>query len=309
MDKKQYGRGMFRERPLPDERIELKPTDRQIRWLRFLNLHGPLPSQYLFDLEGEKTDSQRRVAQKQLQRLWLGGYIYRPRSLWETANANYNHYCYDLDDKGKAYLKENDLWINALRPTGWMVHQLFVSCVTATMDIMCQREGYTYIPPHEYLGKHELTVKVAFVGNDGVRYLKPLTADAVFAIDYGDESYLAFALEADRNNETSKSKSNNPDLKTDQRCIRQYHNFITTKQYVKDFGRDEQLVMLFVTTTEVKVRRLLKRLEEEKAKFILIGLVPEFDRPFKPPGLLKHLFNDKWIRPAGKKPFTIKKTA
>lgn len=299
---------MFKERPDPADRIVLKPTERQIRWMRFLNLHGALPSQYLFDLEGEKNVAERRAAQKQLQRLWLGGFINRPRRLWETANANYNHYCYDLTEQGKQFLRDRELWVDAARPTGNAVHQLFVSTVTATMDIMCQRAGYRFIPQHEYLAGKPATVQVPFAWNDR-RYTLPLAPDALFAIDYGGDSYLAFALEADRDTETSRATSTSPERKSDLRTIRQYAAFIDQKLYKRAYDREAQMVMLFITVTETKVARFLKLLAEEgSSRYVAVGLVSEFDRPFKPPVLLKHLFEGELLR-ADAKPFTIKKPA
>lgn len=301
------GRGRFRERPLPEERIELVPTRRQIRWMQFLALHGCLPSTYLFDLEGEKTDPERRAAQEQLKRLWLGGFVSRPRQQRATDNANYHQYVYDLSEQGRAYLRGNGLWIDAIRPTGNWVHQLFVSCVTASIDIMCHRSGYRYVPPHEYLDGRVLAAPVPFAWDDG-RHTLPLAPDAVFAIDYGDNSFIAFALEADRN--TEPNRAHNWSRKSDLRTIRQYASFIGQKLYRKAYQREAHMVLLYVTISLGHAGAFVKMTEDEldSPSYIAVGVVPEFQTPFRPPQLLAHLFDQPLLR-AGRDPFTIKKTA
>lgn len=296
---------MFSERPAPAERIDIRPTERQTRWLRFLNLHGPLPSQYLFDLEGEKTESQRRSAQHQLTRLWRGGFICRPRAQRETDNSNYNHYVYDLTEEGRRYLEEIRAWVDACRPSGNFVHQLFIASVTATIDIMCQREGYRYIPPHEYLDGRRATVEVPFEWN-GTRQKLPMAPDAVFAIDYGDSSFIAFALEADRNTEPNVSTL--PTRKSDLRTIRQYGSFIGRKLYREAYGREAMMVLLYVTVNAGHATNFLRMVGDElgSPSYIAASVVSDFARPFKPPLLLKHLFEGPLLR-VGREPFTIRK--
>ena len=310
MENKPIGRGLFRERPLPEEQIELNPTKRQEEWLRFLNLHGALPSSYLFDLEGEKNEDQFRAAQVQLRRIWHGGYVYRPKQQRATDNANYHQYVYDLTDKGIAHLKRRGLFEDTVRPTGNWVHQLFVSCVTATMDIMCRREGYRYIPPHEYLNGQTLAAKVPFVW-DKRKITMPLAPDAVFAIDYGENSFIAYALEADRKTETGRpTKRRNPALKTYERVLKQYAEFIGRKLYRQAYKREAMMVLLFFTVTAGRADSFLRAVDEEigPCAYVATGVVPEFITPFRPPRLLSHLFSTPLPR-AGKEPFVIKKTA
>jgi hypothetical protein len=275
--------------------------------MRFLNLHGCLPTNYLFELENEKSEAERRAAQAQLKRLWLAGFVYRPRQQRATDNANYHQYVYDLTEKGRAYLKENELWVESVRPTGNWVHQLFVSCVTATVDIMCQREGYRYMPPHEYLDARPLSTPVPFRW-EGTERTLPLAPDAVFAIGYDEKSFIAFALEADRNTEPNRSR--NWSRKSDLRTIRQYGAFIGQKLYRQAYKREAHMVLLYITVSKGHAREFAKMVEEElkSPAYVAVGVVPEFETPFKPPVLLKHLFEGPLQR-AGREPFTIKKTA
>jgi hypothetical protein len=305
MEMKPIGRGRFCERPLPEDQIKLHPTKRQIAWMRLLNLHGALPSTYLFEIENKEISCRR--PQHQLKRLWQAGYVYRPRQQRATENSNYNQYVYDLTELGKAYLRENGLWIEAVRPSGNWVHQLFVSCVTATIDIMCQRDGYRYIPPHEYLDGHALSSPVPFWWDDGDHVL-PLAPDAVFAIDYGSNSFIAFALEADRNTEPNTAKL--PTRKSDLRTIRQYGSFIGQKLYKRAYDRDAMMVFLYATVNARHAANFVEMAGRELSSpsYVAAGVVPEFDTPYKPPHLLRHLFEGPLTR-AGKDPFTIRMTA
>jgi hypothetical protein len=306
---KPIGRGWFHEKPPVEEQIDLKPTERQARWLRFLLLHGPLPSSFLFALEGEKSATELRSAQLPLRRLWQGGFIIRPHQQRETENSNYNEYVYDLSEQGRRYLRDQGHWIDTVRPTGPWVHQLFVATVTATADIFCQREGYRYIPPHEYLGEQPATAKVPFHW-DGKAITLSLAPDAVFAIDYG-KSFIAYALEADRDTEISTPRSrNNPYRKSDLRSVRQYVQFIGQKQYKTAYGRSAMMVLLFITANETRKARFLDVVAGEMSpcSFIAAGVVPEFGKPWKPPRPLFHLFDQPLDR-AGKDGFVIKKPA
>jgi hypothetical protein len=307
MDQKAKGRGLFFERAQPQDRISLRPTDRQLRWMQFLNLHGALPSQYLFDLEGEKSVGQRRTAQHYLLRLWRGGFIYRPKQQRATENANYHHYVYDLTEEGRKCLERKGLLVAALRPTGPWPHQLFVSCVTATIDIWCQRSGYRYIPPHQYLAGKPIATSVPFAWEDGERSTT-LVPDAVFAIDYGRGSYVAYALEADRNTEPHKHQSWR--RKSDRRAVRQYASLIGRGLYKRAYERDAMMVLLYVTVAEPRARAFLRTVTEEvgPCPYIAAGVVPEMDVPFRPPLLLSHLFNGRLER-AGKDPFTVRQPA
>lgn len=228
--------------------------------------------------------------------------VYRPIQQTFTQNSNYNYLVYDLTDKGKKYLKDNNLWVEAIRPTGPWVHQFMVSTITATMDIMCLRNGYTYIPGHEIV-KTTLHCDVEFDW-DGKPYTKRLTPDAIFAINYGG-SYIAYIIEADRNTEANDPKT--PHRKSSRRNIKQYKNF--QKHYKVHYGLNCPLVVLTVTTSKNHIPNVLKMIDEEigPCPYLAFGLAEEFGNVWHPPKrLLSHLF-EEGLKRNGKEDWIIKK--
>ncbi len=291
--------------------------------MQFLNLHGCLPTSYLFGLEqseplrDDNGDlpahylSYIRAAQHQLLRLWRAGFICRPIQQRATDNANYHEYVYDLTEKGRAYLVDDGLWLDSIRPTGPWVHQLFVSCVTASIDLLCRRDGYRYVPPHEYLAGKSMKVDVPFRWKDGRVHTQPLCPDAVFAIDYGKNRYIAFALEADRNTETAVSKKRrSPTVKTHERTIRQYAGLIGGKLYKKAYAREAHMVLLFITVSPGKARKFADLVGPAigACSYIAAGHVEEMGIPFKPPPILEDIWSGDLLR-FGKEPFVMKKAA
>lgn len=314
------GRGFFRERPLLEDCIDLEPTPRHVRWMQLLNLHGCLSSSLLYEADAE-THRSYRAAELQLQRLWRAGYVYRPIQQRGTDNANYHDYVYDLTDKGWAFLKRHGLKVDAMRPAStrsrdkWP-HNFMIACITASMHILCLRNGYRYIPPHEYLarvGRLRFAKKIPFM-HDGIRREKWLTPDSVFAIDYGGGVSIVYALEADRDSEGGSTTD--WARKSVRSSVLQYAYVIGRKKYKELWplpaGKEHPMMMLLYVTVNPTAENLaLRTIDEEigDCTFIAVGQVPEFDPPFfKPPKLLTHLFEGP-LKRAGVKPWTIKKTA
>lgn len=305
MSIKKTGRGFFRERPA--NFIKLDPSRRHVEWLKFINLHGCLSTSYLHEYTGTKS---LRASQYQLKRLWLGGYVYRPKQQRATENANYHEYVYDLTEKGKNYLKRHGLYEDSIRPLSsqssdkWP-HNFMVSCITATMHIMCLRHGYEYVPPHEFIGGRMKIEKVPF-RYDGTLRKKNLTPDSVFAIGYPD-GYIAYMLEADRNTEPNDAKDWK--RKSARSSVLQYQTVIAKRLYQKVYGRETPMMLLYVTVNATHAQNVLKVISDNigSCHYIAVGVTPDFEPPFwKPPRLLTHLFDEPLAR-AGKTAWTIKK--
>ena len=269
--------------------------------MRFLNLHGPLSSEYLYELTARKAGNRHNVREA-IKDLYDGGMTYKPIQQRATDQPDGHFHVYDLTEKGRAYLKADGLWADAVRPTGNWVHQFMVATITATMHIMCERSGYRYIPPHEYLDGKKMTVDVPFAWN-GNEQILPLAPDALFAIDYGG-SFIAFALEADRNTEPNRPRSWM--RKSDLRMLRQYACFIGKRLYNKAYGRKARLVLLYITVNEGHARNFIDLVADElgSLSYIAVGVATAFETPFYPPKLLSHLFNEG-LRRARKGPFTM----
>ncbi|MDQ0316419.1 replication-relaxation family protein [Amorphus orientalis] len=287
-----------------------KARRRDVEWMQFLNLHGPLSSEYLFQLTYDKAKNRDNF-NKQILRLFDGQMIYKPiqQRATDPDTRNGHFHVYDLTEKGKAYLKAEGLWVDAVRPSGndW-VHQFMISSITATIDIMCRRNGYRYIPPHEYLARagSARIENVPFVF-DGVRRERNLTPDAVFAIDYGGGSFIAYALEADRDTECGETADWR--RKSFKRSVLQYREVIGRKLYRDAYKREAMMMLLYVTVNPGNAESALRIIGEQigPCPYIAVGLENAFETPFYPPKLMTHLFEEPLAR-AGKGAWALKKT-
>jgi len=281
-----------------------RPDEAERQWLTFLNVHGLASSDTLFELTRSMTGVRNRHnCSERLLRLWEAGILFKPIGQRATANADANFHVYDLAERGRMFLAREGLWVEALRPSGNFAHQLMVATITATIDIGCRRAGYQYVPPHEYLAGKRLKANVPFDWDDG-RHICPLVPDTVFAIDYGNRSFIAYALEADRNTEPLRASS--WQRKSDLRMLRQYRNFIGGKQYRQAYGRVANMMLLYVTVSEGHARTFLDLVGEELGApaCVAVGVLESFATPFRPPRLPMHLF-DQPLRRAGKEGWRI----
>ncbi len=230
--------------------------------------------------------------------------IYRPRQQRETENADGNYHIYALAKKGVDHLKEEGLWADAHKPTGGWVHQYMVSCITASIHIICNREGYRFIPGHEIT--QSLNAEAPFTWK-GKEYRYNIIPDALFAIQY-PSGFIAYTLEADRGTEPNNAPS--PYRKSIRRNIKQYTHLVGTEAYKSAYGLNCPLIVLNVMVSQRRIEHALKIVDQEigECPYLAFGLAPGFKTPFKPPDrLLENLFIEPLQR-SGSKPWTIKRS-
>jgi len=269
---------------------QVNPIEQQ--WLTYLNVHGLASSELLYELTRDCAGARNRHNfSEKLLRLWEAGLVFKPEAQRATVNADNNFHVYDLTDKGRDYLKRDGLWVEALRPSGNFAHQLMVAYITGTIDIMCRRCGYQYIPPHEYLAGRPLKADCPFEWNDG-RHICPLVPDAVFAIDYGNSSFIAYALEADRN--TEPVRTSRWQRKSDLRTLRQYQSFIAERRYREAYHRKADMMLLYITVSEGHAQTFLDLVSEELGApaYIAVGVLDAFKTPFRPPVMPKDILEN-----------------
>ncbi len=78
-----------------ERRTDVRPTEREIRWLKHIERHGPQSSEVLFELTRESHRS-KDTALRDLQKLRAGGYLTLPLQQRATERAEFNPYIYDL---------------------------------------------------------------------------------------------------------------------------------------------------------------------------------------------------------------------
>jgi hypothetical protein len=268
----------------------VRPTPREIRWLKHIERHGPQSSSYLYELTRD-THSCRDTALRQLQKLRAGGFLMLPSQQRATEHASFNPYIYDLTKRAKDHLVNLGIAKPTVRPTGHWWHGYMTSCVTSSIDIAATREGVCYIPAHEILAIKNASLAIP-IGN------QKLSPDQLFALDYGG-SYRAFALEVDRGTEPKTSPTAR---KSYARSIDLYRQVIDRKLYKSHYGLKANLLVLWVFNSKVNKHRFLEIVAKqggEAARLILAQVADGFDRQYNPTALWEGLFLNTWDRYSG----------
>lgn len=232
---------------VPQKRVT--PTNREIRWLKHIERHGPQSSQYLYELT-RGTHCCKDTALRQMQKLRAGGFLMLPRQQLATEHANFNPYIYDLTKTAKDHLADLGIAEPTARPTGHWWHGYMTSCVTSSIDIAAARDGVRYIPAHEILAIKDAPLAIP-VGR------AKLIPDQLFALDYGG-SFRAFALEVDRGTEPATSFSSRKSLA---RSIEQYTTLIELEFYKIYYGLKTNLLVLWVFISRTRQVRFLEMLK------------------------------------------------
>jgi Replication-relaxation len=261
------------------------PTNREIRWLKHIERHGPQSSQYLYELTRD-THRCKDTALRQMQKLRAGGFLTLPRQQRATEHADFNPYIYDLTAKAKDHLFDLGIAELTVRPTGHWWHGYMTSCVTSSIEIAAARDGVRYIPTHEILGIKDVALAIP------VGYLK-LIPDQLFALDYGG-SFRAFALEVDRGTEpkttTAKRKSfvNSIDL---------YRKLIERHLHKSHYGLKTNLLILWVfsrRTNETRFLEMLTAVPEQVQRHFLTQSLEGNQCSQGSTELLGHLYRAPW---------------
>lgn len=181
-----------------EPRDDISPTERDIRWFKHLERHGPLTSSHLIAWTGD-THRCKDTALRRLQALRAAQFLYLPKQQRKTERAEFKPYVYDLAPLGKLVLKDSGLVEETVRPTGhwWHLHE--TAMLTAEIDMEARSRGVRYIPAHEILQRHGATLAIP-VGR------QKLIPDQLFAIDYGG-LFRAFMVEVDRGTEPIASSA------------------------------------------------------------------------------------------------------
>lgn len=227
----------------------VRPTNREIRWLKHIERHGPQSSQYLYELTRD-THRCKDTALRQMQKLRAGGFLRLPQQQRATEHSDFNPYVYDLTKAAKDHLFDLGLAEPTVRPTGHWWHGFATSCVTSSIDIAAVRRGVRYIPAHTILAKQGATLEIPMKRGK-------LIPDQLFAVDYGG-SFRAFMLEVDRGTEPGRSASARKSLA---RSIEQYATLIERDLHREHYGLKANLLGLWVFTRRTRQEQFLDMLK------------------------------------------------
>ena len=264
-------------------------TNREVRWLKHIERHGPQSSQYLHELTKD-THRCKDTSLRQMQKLRAGGYLDLPRQQRATEHANFNAFIYNLTPNAQEFLFDNGLSEPAITPTGHWVHGYMTSCVTSSIDIAAARDNVRYIPAHKILKIKDAPLAVQIDG-------QKLIPDQLFALNYGG-SFRAFSLEADRGTEPKTSTAKR---KSYEKSIDLYRKLIEQKIYKTHYGLKAPLLVLWVFSSRTNEARFLELLEgqpERIRQHFLTQSVEGFHQNFIPPKLMLNLYGGQWQRSA-----------
>ncbi|MGB3314634.1 MAG: replication-relaxation family protein [Albidovulum sp.] len=277
------GRATFHHiAPLSD----VRPTNREIRWLKHIERHGPQCSAYLHELTRD-THRCRDTALRDLQKLRAGGFLSLPTQQLRTERAECNPYVYDLTPKAKRWLADQGLAELTVRPVGHWWHAYATSCVTGAIDIEAQRLGVRYIPAHEILARNGAALAIP-IGRER------LIPDQLFALDYGG-SFRAFVLEVDRGTEPIQARDRR---RTIDSMLTGYQSAYRSQAAARHYGLRCPIVPLILCTTPGRasmMRERATRLGEPIASVLVVGTAPTDMHRSMP-----RLFSGGWLRASGK---------
>lgn len=197
---------------------------------------------------------------------------------------------YTIADAGKKWLKDNNMWEDAIKPTGWFPHQMMIGAVTASIELESRNHGIEFIPGHHILNGKPLPYSTAG---------KKLIPDQLFQLKYPNGTYRTFAVECDRGNEAIEqtARSIRHKNKTLESAYLQYRAFIGTRDnrpYQQHYGIKSGLLVLNVMTSVSKMIRYMDLIGS--CQFMLFQHVHGFKRNFRTPFFLPNLLNDEWLR-------------
>lgn len=247
-------------------RRNIRPTKRELRWLKHIERHGPQSSELLFELTRD-THCCKDTALRDLQKLRAGGLLTLPPQQRVTERAEFNPYVYDLTKQAKDHLSGIGLSEESVRPTGHWWHGYSVSAFTGSLDIHSKRASHEYIPAHIILGRNDAELAVP-VGR------KRLIPDQLFAIRY-EEGFRAFLLEVDRGTEPKQSSAARKSLR---RSVDQYAEMFRRDIHRRHYGLRANTVSLWAfanTGSRVRFHEMVEGRAGDMRAYFLSKLLPE----------------------------------
>lgn len=247
-------------------RADVRPTDREIRWLKHIERHGPQASDLLFALT-QDTHRCKDTALRDLQKLRAGGFLHLPRQQRATARAEFNPYIYDLTKQAKDHMKGLGIDEKTVIPTGHWWHAYAISAFTGSLDVWSQRQGREFIPAHRILSRSGANLAIPI----GAERLIP---DQLFAIRY-PEGYRAFLVEIDCGTEPLRSTQARKSLS---KSVKLYRGMLEQNLHRQHYGINASTAILWTFSSPSRLSRFKEMVTKEAGRStasFLIKLLPD----------------------------------
>ena len=231
---------------------DLRPTDRELRWMAHIDRHGPQSSTFLHELT-RNTHRCKDTSLRRMQALKDAQYLRLPRQQDQIAKANFNPNVYDLTTKGYEYLSYYHTLERHTRPNGHWWHGFWVSSISSAIEISARQAELEYISAARIVGINSVPMAIPLQRGK-------LIPDQLFAIKYSD-GYRTFALEVDRGTEPVRSPAARKSL---QRSARQYSEVLRGRLHQQHFGLKSNLLVVSVFMSQARQRQFLDLLGEDR---------------------------------------------
>ncbi len=299
--------------------VVVYPTDRDIEIFQLLTCYRYLPSDYIHAFVGGNTSALSRRLNFLSRKPNL--YLARPHQQRETADANYRHLIYELDERVARVLKERGL---SFLPKSYhrnFAHELMVAQIMASFELGTrERTNVRLITWPEILANPttpEATrqsptpaaIPVTFSAN-GERCSLHVNADGrPFGLERvidGSRTYLFFpGIEADCGTEPVEASGFERSS-----IAKKFAAYIAIAEqgiYRSHFGFPNFFVPL-IAPTRVRMESMMTLLQRmtggRGSKMFLFKTLPVLSSVEKPPKAGGHMLTEPWLR-AGFEPFNL----
>lgn len=283
-----------------------KFSDRDYALFHELYEHGPLPSNYLFELT-KPYGINRRNFLKRLTEFYNGTtkgeqFLVRPPQQWASYYANYQPLVYDVAPRVEVVLAESGN--PRIMRTDPFLHRFMGACVSASIKLACRANGYRFISFAEIIKHKRCPEKTRLSENPlalpvGNAFLVP---DNLFGIEYPNNGgFRFFTVENDRNTESIERR--NLSQNAFGRKLDLYLTAMHDRAYIEHWGLPS-LMMMTVTTNATHLHNMLDFLKKANApKFadhFIFKACPTFGANWRvPTTVMADLFNEPWQRAVG----------
>ena len=286
-------------------------TERDIEIFKLLARFRYLPSDYIQAFVGgsEKGLTHRFNLLSRKPNLYLA----RPQQQRQSANANYRHLVYELDDRGARALRERGLPHPQKSYQRNFGHELMVSLIMASIELGMRECGHVrLISWTEILASEKTpraTRELAAPASIAISYSlrgearsDTITADArPFGLERtleGKRSYLFFpGIEADYGTEPIDAQST--DRSSLAKKFAAYLAIVEQGIHRAHFGFPNFFVPV-ATTTTARMRSMMELVERltsgNGSKILLFKTLPSFTSADKPPSPSGHMLTSPWER-------------
>ncbi len=251
----------------PRIRLDVRPTERELRWFAHIDRHGPQSSEFLYELT-RGTHRCRDTSLRRLQALREAGYLHLPPQQRQITKADFNPYVYDLTQLGWRCLAEHKELERHCSSTGHWWHGYWVAAVSSAIEISTARADLAYISAAQILGIKGAALAIPLDRGK-------LIPDQLFAIKYKD-GYRAFALEVDRGTEPVQSNAARKSLK---QSVSQYVRVLDDDLHKHHYGLKSNLSVLWCLSSTRRRQQLEEFVPVDDRRFFngsVDGLFPRF---------------------------------